>query len=91
MIVRAPMRVFPERPRNVTVSVEPPTRSEIFNPAELPHVKPSRSAGEVAGSTYQRRWPLPLHSALVAQMLAKPMLASNGVFFARRAKNVRGR
>ena len=38
--------------------------------------KARRKPGTATGrDTHQRRWPLPLHSCLVAQMLAKPMFA----------------
>lgn len=40
-------------------------------PERPPGRKVARDDGD---DTHQRRWPLPLHSALVAQMLAKPIL-----------------
>ena len=46
------------------------------------HCITTPSPGERARRTgaYQRRWPLPVYSALVAQMLAKPMLCFRKVY-----------
>ena len=46
-------------------------KSTALHPRGAPGRKVARDDGD---DTHQRRWPLPLHSALVAQMLAKPIL-----------------
>ena len=46
-------------------------KSTALHPRGAPGRKVARDDGD---DTHQRRWPLPLNSALVAQMLAKPIL-----------------